>query len=171
MCAGPAPKRVFISYAHEPDPSTLHQQVRSLGDDLRRNGLDAHFDQMNNAAPEEGWYLWMERQIQEADFVLVVCRETYLRRYEQREVQGKGKGAIWEGAIIRQELYDSAGKNKKFAAVLFEPVDEQHIPGPLRAFARFCLPDKWVELLRWLTDQPEYVPPPIGQVPVLPPNP
>ena len=31
-------------------------------------------------SPPEGWQLWMERQIDEADFVLMVCIATYRRR-------------------------------------------------------------------------------------------
>ena len=49
--------------------------------------------------------MWMERQIQAADFVLIVCTETYLTRVERREHAGRGRGALWEGILIYNEIY------------------------------------------------------------------
>lgn len=161
--------RVFVSYAQENKP---HQkQVTELVEYLRSNGIDASFDRDVNGTPKKGWPHWMEDQIRSANYVLVVCTETYLRRYQQAEKPGKGKGAIWEGSIIRQEMYDNAGNNEKFAAVLFDSKDEAFKPQPLKAHTHYLFPDRQVELLRWLTNQPAYTPAPLGKVPRLPPDP
>jgi hypothetical protein len=40
--------------------------------------------------------MWMDEQIRAADFVLLVCTETYLQRVERREEPGKGRGVLWE---------------------------------------------------------------------------
>lgn len=161
--------RVFVSYAQEGDAhKTL---VTTLVEDLRSNGIDAHFDRDVPGTPLEGWPRWMEDQIAKATYVLVICTETYLRRYEQREQPNRGKGAIWESLIIRQEMYEGGGSNKKFAAVLFDENDQAHQPPPLRAHTHYLYPQKRTELLRWLTNQPSYVPRPLGKVPVLPPDP
>jgi TIR domain len=97
--------RVFVSYAHEDDAHRT--RVTALIEDLRANGVDARFDRDVNGTPREGWPRWMEEQVAQAVHVLVVCTETYLRRYDLRETPGKGKGAIWEGSIVRQEMYDA----------------------------------------------------------------
>jgi len=169
MTSAAAPVVVFVSYAHEGD--LQKKRVTELVEDLRANGIDARFDRNVNGTPPQGWPRWMEQQIAEAAYVLVICTDTYLRRYEQRELPGKGKGAIWEGSIIRQELYDSAGQNKKFAALLFDEKDEAHRPQPLKQHTHYIYPKARLELLRWLTNQPAYIPKPLGRVPVLPPDP
>lgn len=161
--------RVFVSYAH--DTVDHSKNVTALVEDLRHNGLDARFDRDVNGSPAEGWPAWMEEQVRTADHVLVVCSEIYLRRYEGREERGKGKGAILESQLLRQEMYDRAGRNTKFAAVLFAREDEQHIPQPLRPYTYYLYPPRRTDLLRWLTSQPAYLPAPIGLVPSLPPDP
>jgi hypothetical protein len=169
MNASAAPVRVFVSYTHDDDAHKRH--VAAFVDDLRANGIDARCDRDVHGTPPEGWPRWMENEVASAGFVLVVCTATYLRRYEQREKPGKGKGATWESAIIRQEMYDGAGRNSKFAAVLLDPNDEAYIPQPLRPHTHYVYPQARTDLLRWLTHQPAYVPRPLGKVPVLPPDP
>ena len=46
---------------------------------------------------------WMEDQIEEADFVLVVCTEIYLKRYRGKDTDG-GRGVTYEDAIISQTI-------------------------------------------------------------------
>jgi len=64
-----APK-VFISYTHD-SPEHI-DRVLSLANRLRVEGVDCQLDQYEQSPPE-GWPRWMERQIEWADFVLVVC--------------------------------------------------------------------------------------------------
>jgi hypothetical protein len=81
-----APK-VFISYSH--DTARHQERVLDLADRLRADGIDAEIDQYNDAPPE-GWPLWCERQIEIADFVLMVCTEAYHRRVRGEGAPGKG---------------------------------------------------------------------------------
>jgi hypothetical protein len=104
-----APK-VFISYSHDsPDHKNA---ILTLSDRLRREGIDCAIDQYEQS-PEEGWPRWCEKQVEQANFVLVACTETYLRRFRGGEAPGKGLGGTWEGHIITQELYNAQGKNTK----------------------------------------------------------
>ena len=82
--------KAFISYSH--DSEAHKNRVFNLSERLRADGIDCHIDQYE-IAPPEGWARWTRDQIRQADFVLVVCTETYERRYEGTEVAGKGAGA------------------------------------------------------------------------------
>lgn len=81
--------------------------------------------------PEEGWPLWMENQIRDSNFVLMVCTETYCRRVVGQEESGKGLGVRWEGGLIYRAFYRDGRSNTKFIPVLFETGDSLHIPGPV----------------------------------------
>ena len=70
--------RVFISYSQD---SVDHiGRVLELADALRGRGINVILDQYVHPAPQEGWPLWMDRNIDETQFVLMVCTETYRRR-------------------------------------------------------------------------------------------
>ena len=72
-----APK-VFISYSHDSDEHA--NRVLVLADALCDGGIDVILDRYVHPAPAEGWPLWMDRNIRDANFVLMICTETYLRR-------------------------------------------------------------------------------------------
>ena len=71
------PPTVLISYSHD---SPAHaDRVLALSDHLRADGIDCILDQYE-VSPPEGWPRWMEREVQSADFVLMICTPTYYRR-------------------------------------------------------------------------------------------
>lgn len=161
------PPKVFISYSHDSD---AHRElVRALADRLRSEGVDAWIDQYASAPPE-GWPRWMEEQIREADFVLMVCTPTYLRRVEQREEPGKGLGVLWEANIIYNELYPTGAVTAKFIPLLPAGGTPDEIPSPVRYHTHYHFEseDTYHALYRRLTDQPEVVPPPMGGLLSLP---
>ena len=121
--------RVFISYSH--DSQEHMDRVWALSERLRRDGVDCRIDQQEES-PAEGWPRWCRNQVQEAEFVLIACTETYLRRYEGKEVEGKGRGGNWEGFVITQELYDAAANNTKFVPILISQDESPFIPTELR---------------------------------------
>jgi TIR domain len=96
-----APPRVLISYSH--DSREHGDRVLELADRLRADGVDAIIDQYIQSPPE-GWPAWCEAEIRKADFVAMVCTETYLRRVNGEEETGKGHGVLWEARLIRQHL-------------------------------------------------------------------
>src|SRR5271163_3726418 len=129
----PAPK-VFVSYSHD---SPAHEaKVLALADRLRSNGIDAALDQYESFPPR-GWIQWMKDQIRDAQFVLVVCTETYRRRWDGEEKAGLGPGAAYEGQSMQQLLYDAAGENARFIPLLLDKEDGQHIPLELRKYSHF----------------------------------
>ena len=121
------PPTVFISYSHD---SPEHQdRVLALAGRLRASGIDAELDQYE-MSPPEGWPQWMERWIREADWVLMVCTETYLRRVEGRENPGAGHGVRWEGHLSYQHLYDAGTLNTKFIPGVGEAAESSPAPAP-----------------------------------------
>ncbi len=161
----PNPPKVFISYSHD---SKMHLSiVLRLSDRLRSEGVDCHIDQYEESPPQ-GWPSWCEKQVREADFVLVACTEIYLRRFQGEEETGKGLGVIWEGHIITQELYNAQGRNKKFVPIMFSSEDEVFIPTPLQGASHYHLPERYDDLYRRLTGQPLIPKPPLGAMKPMP---
>ena len=162
-------KKVFVSYSHDSDHHV--ERVVALTETLIERGVQCYLDQYEQSPPE-GWPTWMENKIGEADYILVVCTKIYHERLSGQAGAGVGKGAKWEGAIIRQELYDADSRNKKFIPVIFEKDDTAHIPTSLGGASYYNLDssDGFESLYRRLTDQPEYVRPPLGEIIKMPPR-
>jgi hypothetical protein len=103
---------IFISYSHDTD---AHKgRVLALAQRLRGDGLEVQIDQFFKGTPDQGWPRWMLDELDDARFVLVVCSETYNRRFRGHEDRRRGKGADWEGSIILQDTYDAQGGSGKF---------------------------------------------------------
>ena len=129
------PKVFFISYSHDSDQH--RDRVLGVSERLRRDGYDTRLDQYVNGSPPKGWPLWMLDRLDEAESVLVVCTETYYRRFRGHEQPDRGKGVVWEGALITQELYDSRSCTLKFVPVLFDAGDAHFIPELMRSRTHF----------------------------------
>jgi hypothetical protein len=121
MASHPKAPRVFVSCSH--DSQEHNAAVAALANRLKEDGCTVVIDQ-DQKWVTEGWTVWMMNQIEQADFVLVVCTETYTRRAEGKEDPPSGAGASWEGAIIRGDLYEANGCNNKFLPVLMRPEDK-----------------------------------------------
>ncbi len=128
---------VFISYSHDSDQH--REMVLSLAERLRDDGYESRIDQYVNGTPDETWPRWMMNQLDEAAFVLMVCTETYYRRFRGREMPPAGRGVDWEGAIITQQVYDSYSQTPRFVPVRFAPNRENFIPEPLRGRTCYTL--------------------------------
>jgi hypothetical protein len=161
--------RVFISYSHD-SPEHL-DRVLVLSDRLRGDGIDCHIDQYGESPPE-GWPRWMIIQIEEAEFVLVVCSENYEHRFRGEDEPGKGLGVRWEGAIITQEIYEAEARNTVFIPVLFSPCSSANIPLVLRGSKSYELytPEGYDLLYRRVTHQPLIVKPELGSRRPMPPR-
>jgi hypothetical protein len=78
--------KVFISYSRY---SQAHcDLVLAFSDLLRKYEIDAVLDQYEEC-PTEGWPKWMDIQIKQAEFVLIVCSKSYWHRVngiEERDI-------------------------------------------------------------------------------------
>ena len=88
----PSPDRrsptAFIIYSHETPEH--NERVLNLAKKLRTDGVDCEIDAFQ-VSPPEGWPLWTQRQVEVADFVIVVCTETCARRFAGNETREKRK--------------------------------------------------------------------------------
>jgi hypothetical protein len=172
ISAGMSPERppkVFISYSQDsPDHMA---RVLKLADQLRTDGVDADIDQYESAPPQ-GWPTWMERQISDSDFILIVCTEVYKRRADGKEEYGKGRGVIWESILTTQYLYNAATNNTRFIPVLLEKSHVEFIPLHLQPASYYCIAaeEGYVDLYRRLTNQPKIVKPPLGKLKLFEPG-
>jgi hypothetical protein len=161
------PPVIFTSYSH--DSPEHEEHVLALSNNLRNDGVDANLDQYESA-PAEGWPFWMEHQIRDADFVLVVCSATYLRRVEGKEEPSKGQGIVWEINSIYNHLYSAKLVSDKFIPVLLEGASPDDIPLPLKGFTHYRAdtPAGYEALYRRLIHQPLVSKPPLGKLRGLP---
>src|SRR5271166_4248609 len=167
--------RVFLSYSH--DSAEHAARVLALADALCDGGIDVILDRYVHPAPAEGWPRWMERNLDAAQFVLMVCTATYRRRVMGEEEPGQGTGVRWEGTLIYNRIAYGEPGGIRFIPILLPGAEPTHIPDPVRGhnhyrLATFDLTDPGYEALyRHLTDQPATLRPGLGSIQNLPPKP
>ena len=126
--------KVFISYAHESEE--LSDSVLTLSNYLRSKGIDSEIDQYEESPPE-GWPKWMARQIQDADYVLVVCSKIFYKRANDHSGDDEGLGVKWETSLILQQLYTLNINNKKYIPVIANSDSKKYIPLALQPYTYY----------------------------------
>jgi hypothetical protein len=158
--------QIFISYAH--DDELFADKILSFSNKLRSKGIDAIIDQYEDSPPE-GWHRWMENQIMQSDYVLVVCTQLYYQKCHCIDNKA-GRGVSWEVLIIYQHLYDSHSNNTKFILVIFENDDWDNVLIPLKSATIYNVGEtKDFDDLYWrLRDKKKVEKPPLGELTPLP---
>ena len=158
---------VFISYSWDSEEHV--KNVLRLSDRLRSDGIDCVLDQYESSPPE-GWPRWMDRKIRDAQFVLMICTETYYKRVMGDDSPDTGLGVRWEGNLIYQHIYNAGTRNAKFIPVLMSPGDRKHVPTPLQGvtFYRIDTQDGFESLYARLLDRPKVSKPKLGKIKPLP---
>ena len=111
---------------------------------------------------------WVENQIQDADFVLLVCTGTYPTGERGQEEQGSGSGVPRQWKLILDRIYRDDQSLSRLIPILLPGSDPSAIPEPLRRFDYYAIgafnPDDpgYQGLLLHLTGQP---PSPSGDAP------
>ena len=122
--------RVFLSYSHDSDEHA--DRVLAMADALGDGGIDVILDRYVHPAPDEGWPRWMDRNIDAAMFVLMVCTETYRRRVQGEEEPGQGLGVRWEGSLIYNRIYNDKPSGSRFIPILLPGLEWRTSPTPFR---------------------------------------
>ena len=113
--------KVFISYSH--DSAEHAKKVLKLAEALKKYRICTIIDQ-DVKNPVEGWPKWMIKNIELSNVVLLVCTEEYSKRFIG---EGEGKGVVWEGHLIINDLYENKTINEKYIPVYFGD-DAKHVP-------------------------------------------
>jgi len=153
---------VFISYSQD---SVDHmEQILRLSNRLRDDGIDSIIDQYE-VSPPEGWPRWMDKNIRDSKYVVLVCTERYLNRVMGQEKEGTGLGVRWEGHLVYQHIYNAGTLNTKFIPAVLREEDKHFIPTPLQGSSYYCLANDtgYEDLYRRLTEQPKTEKPKLGK--------
>ena len=174
------PPSALISWAHV-DAGWSAEQIDArkhavyvLATALRYNGIDADVD-LYHLSDNVDWTRWGPLRIDECDFVLVVVSESWRLAWEGRGDPSRGAGAAAEADSLRS-IYavNRDAFSAKVRLVLLPGTDEQDVPSGLHGVARFPLETiddaALTDLLRNLTEQPEFVRGELGDLPELPPR-
>ena len=161
---------VFVSYSH--DNADHIKNVLQLSNRLRSEGVNCILDQYEESPPE-GWPRWMDKNIRDAKYVLMICTETYYRRVMGEEDDGKGYGVRWEGNLIYQYIYNAGTTNIKFIPVVFNSTNYQFIPTPIQGVTNYCISTQegYDELYYRLIEKSKVEKPEIGRLRPLPEKP
>jgi hypothetical protein len=119
--------------------------------------------------------MWMDRELQKADFVVLVCTDIYQKRVEGRDEPPKGRGVLWEAKLVYNHLYHTETTFQRFVPILMEGAVPSCIPWPIRGLTSYWIDtsEGYEDLYRHLTGQPRHEKPVLGIVkplPVLPPQ-
>ncbi|HAB19419.1 MAG TPA: hypothetical protein DCE44_23685, partial [Verrucomicrobiales bacterium] len=157
-----------ISYSH--DSADHEERVLGLSERLRTDGFEAQIDQYVAGRLKEDWSRWMLDQLDWADSVLLVCTETYYRRFRGHETPDVGFGVDWEGNLITNAIYQARSRTRKFVPILFTATDAQFIPEPLQGKDRFLLDSEtaYESLKSHLTGRSGVEPGELGEIVIQP---
>jgi hypothetical protein len=104
-----SPTKILISYCHD---STEHKEfVLRFARRLRKDSIDAQIDQFVSGRPQGGWPRWMLDRLDWAEFVFLICTETYRRRFRGHEKPGASSDACQNGNPIPNAKIDLAGRS------------------------------------------------------------
>jgi hypothetical protein len=96
--------KVFVSYSHDSPAHT--KWVADFSSKLVEKGIDVLFDQWD-LRPGDDVPKFMEKSVSDADRVLMICTETYVRKADE----GQG-GVGYEAMIVTGELIRDLGTSK-----------------------------------------------------------
>lgn len=158
------PPRVFVSYSHD---SAAHKKwVLEFATTLRNRGVDAVLDQWD-LKPGDDLPHFMETQLENSDFALMICTEKYV------EKANAGEGGVgYEKMIMTSSMLSKIDSNKVI------PIVRQNVSKNRPTFLKSKLyidfsndedaEYNFDDLLRVLLDAPLYKKPEIGASPFSP---
>ena len=152
--------KVFISYSHD---SPEHKRwVSELAAQLRHNGIDAILDQWDLGLGDDVTR-FMERGIVDADRVLIICTDQYVKKANADE-----GGVSYERMIVSAELVQNLGTDK-FIPIIRQASRKAKTPTFLgtRVYADFTNDSQFdvecEKLIRELHEMPIVEKPPLGE--------
>ncbi|GLW91300.1 toll/interleukin-1 receptor domain-containing protein [Actinokineospora globicatena] len=165
--------RVFVSYTH--DSEEHKDAVLHLAHALSANGVSVCLDRWH--LERQDWYTWAVREIESADFVVVVASARYRTVTDGYGTPTENLGLQCEAAILREKLQSERplwtrkilpvllpGRGIGDIPLVFQPNSVNHYP-----IADYTT-DGMEDLLRVIHGKPAYERPLPGTPPPLPPR-
>ncbi|HEX4435909.1 MAG TPA: hypothetical protein VH061_03860 [Solirubrobacteraceae bacterium] len=168
------PTTAFVSWAHGDD--AWEETIARFVFTLRELGIEADVDlfHLNDAAVN--WATYGAVAATKSDFVVVAVSSRYRERWEETGDPTVGAGAAREANVLKT-LFDQDRHEfyRKVKLAVLPGATEADVPVELgSAVQRFdvrTLDSNGLDgLVRTLTGQPSYIPPPVGAIPILPPR-
>ena len=158
------PPRVFISYSH--DTSQHKKWVLSFATTLRNRGVDAVLDQWD-LKPGDDLPHFMETQLENCDFALMICTETYV------EKANAGAGGVgYEKMIMTSSMMSKIDGNKIIPIIRQNGSSDRPTFLKTKLYIDFSNDEdneySFDDLLRTLLDAPLFEKPEIGTNPFVP---
>ncbi|PPT49596.1 toll/interleukin-1 receptor domain-containing protein [Xanthomonas arboricola] len=163
--------KAFISYSH--DSQDHKKWVLDFAVRLRNNGIDAMLDQWD-LKPGDDLPLFMERGMNSADRVLMVCTDNYVGK------ANSGVGGVgYERMIVTADLLKKIDSNKVIPLIRQNGTHEVPVFLQSKFFLDFSRPDQFEfsfdELIRTLHNSPLFEKPQVSSNPFVsasqtPPN-
>lgn len=122
------PIKVFISYSWDNDQHK--EKVRNFAISLQNENIEIIIDTYYKLTPPGGWIRWMKKSVEESTYVIIICTETYHRRFEGNEEPRVGQGVKWESRLIYADIYQSDDVSK-YIPVIFDESNHQYVPSTL----------------------------------------
>jgi hypothetical protein len=176
------PIRVFVSWAHahrSTDSAAVEEWtelVAQFTTKLRELGIDADIDLFHLHEDDVDWTTFGIEGIKNADYVLIIGSQAYTERWEGTASPRSGAGAAREANSLKAQFEDDRHDFLKRVKLIILPgVSRNDLPLELRSVNQ-RYPIESIDtaglegLLRTLTGAPEWVKPPVGEVPPLPPR-
>ncbi len=156
------------------EANAWRDQVVALATRLNDSGCEVKLDQFEQ---RRDWSRWGPQMINICDLTLIVMSNAYRQRWD-------GDNPPTEGAGTAREINDLKGRfnenqeafRRSIIVILLPEIAESVIPYEIRGCVEFCRvsPVEGIgieRLMRLITEQPEFVLGPRGEVPELPPRP
>ena len=172
----------LIAWAQR-DPQWTDEQADSWRDELaafatalRRFGVDAEIDLHNLSRRGMDWTRFGPKAIVDKDWVVVALSPAWRDRWEGTNAPSIGAGAVAEADALRSVFAEDQQAFRDRVVLVTLPsmlAEPRLVPTGLHGVQRrrisgFELADM-ADLLRLLTGQDAYPPPPLGEIPALPP--
>lgn len=128
--------KAFVSYSW--DDENHKSWVKELATRLRSDGIETMLDQWH-AIPGDQLPAFMEREIRDNDYVLIICTKNYQLKSDQR----KG-GVGYEGDIMTAEVHTD-GNHRKFIPIIAHGAWSDVAPSWLKSkyFIDLSTEEKW----------------------------
>ena len=130
------PPRVFISYSHDDEAHLA--RVLEVANHLRDQGVDAELDQFL-VQPEEGWSTWAERQMAEAEAVLLIFTPRYRQAWDKEPTATRDPNSAWQAHLARQHLVSAGARSRRFIPTYLGPGGSVNVPPALADWTAYEL--------------------------------